>query len=50
MMDHSSIVVTLPASPVSVFLFSNEKLVKHRHLKPVVSHLGAVFTCTLNHF
>lgn len=30
-----------------MFLFSSEKLEKHKHFEPVVSHLGAVFTRTL---
>ena len=33
-----------------VFLFSNKKLVRYKHLKTVASHLGVVFTCTLNHY
>ena len=33
-----------------VFLFSNEKLEKDKHLKLVVSHLNTDFTYTLNHY
>lgn len=33
-----------------VFLFSNKKLVRHKHLKTVPSHLSVVFTCILNHY
>ena len=32
------------------FLFSSEKREKLKHLKPVAIHLGAVFTCTPNHY
>ena len=32
------------------FLFSSEKREKLKHLKPVAIHLGAVFTCTSNHY
>ena len=35
---------------MKVFLFSNEKLEKHRHLKPLASHLDGVFICTFNHY
>ena len=30
-----------------VFLVSIERLEKQKHFKPVVSHLGAAFTCTI---
>ena len=32
------------------FLFSSEKREKLKHLKLVAVHLGAVFTCTSNHY
>ena len=32
------------------FLFSSEKREKLKHLKLVAIHLGAVFTCTSNHY